>query len=74
MHRPLKPDGLAVALILAILGTSGFNVLLIMPAVVSGLVDGLHIPAGLAGRIGSCDSYGMAAGAVIAVFIVRRLA
>ncbi len=74
MQRTLKPDGLVVAVILAILGTSGFNILLIMPAVVSGLVVALHIPAGVAGRIGSCDSYGLAAGAVIAVFIVRRFA
>lgn len=71
--QPLKPDGLPVAVILAILGTSGFNFLLIMAAIISGLVDGLHIAAGVAGRIGSCDSYGMAAGAIIAVFIVRRI-
>lgn len=74
LHRPLKPDGLIVAAILAVLGTSGFNFLLIMAAIVSGLVDGLHISAGEAGRIASCDVYGMSAGAVIAVLIVRRIA
>jgi DHA1 family inner membrane transport protein len=72
--RSLKPDGLTVAVILAILGTSGFNFLLIMAAIVSGLVDGLHISAGVAGRIASCNVYGMSAGAVIAVLIVRRVA
>ncbi len=75
MRSPaLKADGLPVAVILAILGTSGFNFLLIMAAIVSGLVDGLHISAGLAGRIASCDVYGMSVGAVIAVLIVRRVA
>jgi DHA1 family inner membrane transport protein len=73
-RQPLKPDGLIVATILAILGTSGFNFLLIMAAIVSGLIDGLHISAGQAGRIASCDVYGMSAGAVIAVLIVRRIA
>jgi MFS transporter, DHA1 family, inner membrane transport protein len=71
--RPVKPDGLPAALILAVLGTAGFNCLLIMSAIVSGLVDGLHIPAAVAGRIGSCDSYGLSVGAFVAVLIVRRI-
>ncbi len=59
---------------LAIVGTAGFNSVLIMSAIVSGLIDGLHISAAVAGRIASCDVYGMSAGALVAVLIVRRVA
>jgi len=69
----LRPDGLVVALILAILATAGFNCVLIMAAIVSGLIDGLHIAAAAAGRISACDTYGMSVGAFVAVLLVRRV-
>jgi predicted MFS family arabinose efflux permease len=72
--RPVKPDSLPVAFMLAILATAGFNCVLIMAAIVSGLIDGLHISASEAGRITSCNVYGMAVGAFVAVLIVRRIA
>lgn len=72
-RQALKPDGIIVAVILALLGTSGFNVLLIMAAIVSGLIDGLHLSAATAGRIAACDGYGLSVGAIIAVLIVRKL-
>ena len=68
-----RPDGLIVALMLAILATAGFNCVLIMAAIVSGLIDGLHLSAAAAGRISACDTYGMSVGAFAAVLLVRRV-
>jgi DHA1 family inner membrane transport protein len=68
------PDGLVAAFLLAFLATAGFFYINIMAAIVSGLIDGLHLSAAEAGRIGACNIYGAAAGAFCAVFVVRRVA
>lgn len=70
----VDPDGLAAALILSMLATAGFFYVNIMGAIVSGLIDGLHLSAPEAGRIGACNVYGAAVGAFGAVLVVRRVA
>jgi len=70
----LRPDGLAAAFVLSFLATAGFFYVNIMGAIVSGLVDGLHLPPAEAGRIGAYNVYGAAIGAFGAVLIVRRIA
>ena len=70
----VDPDGLAAAFMLSFLATAGFFYVNIMGAMVSGLVDGLHLSAAEAGRIGACNVYGAAVGAFGAVLIVRRVA
>lgn len=69
----VDPDGLAAAFILSFIATAGFFYVNIMGAIVSGLVDGLHLSAAEAGRIGACNVYGAALGALGAVLIVRRI-
>jgi DHA1 family inner membrane transport protein len=70
----LDPDGLAAAFVLSFLATAGFFYVNIMGAIVSGLVDGLHLSASVAGRIGAFNVYGAAIGAFFAVLVVRRIA
>ena len=70
----LDPDGLAAAFVLSFLATAGFFYVNIMGAIVSGLVDGLHLSASVAGRIGAYNVYGAAIGAFLAVLVVRRIA
>ena len=70
----LDPDGLAAAFVLSFLATAGFFYVNIMSAIVSGLVDGLHLSPSVAGRIGAYNVYGAAIGAFFAVLLVRRIA
>ena len=69
----LAPDGLAAAFVLSFLATAGFFYVNIMGALVSGLVDGLHLSPAQAGRIGAYNVYGAAVGAFCAVLVVRRI-
>lgn len=73
-HLPTAaPDGLLAALLLSFLATAGLFYVNIMPALVAGLVDGLHYTARQAGLVGSANVYGAACGALVAVFLVRRV-
>ena len=67
------PDGLLAAFFLAFLGTAGIFYVNIMPAIVSGLIDGLHFGAREAGWVGAANVYGAACGALLAVWIAPRL-
>ncbi len=67
------PNGLLAALLLAFLTTAGLFYVNIMPALVSGLIDGLHFTQRDAGMVGSANVYGAAFGALIAVFLVKRI-
>jgi MFS transporter, DHA1 family, inner membrane transport protein len=67
------PDGLIAAVLLSFLATAGFFYVNIMPAIVSGLVDGLHFGAREAGWVGSANVYGAVVGALLAVFLSQRL-
>jgi len=67
------PDGLPAAFFLAFLGTAGIFYVNIMPAIVSGLIDGLHFGAREAGWAGAANVYGAACGALLAVWIAPRL-
>ncbi len=67
------PDGLVAAVMLSFLATAGFFYVNIMPAIVSGLVDGLHFGAREAGWEGSANVYGAVLGAMLAIFLSQRL-
>lgn len=71
--RRAAPDGIPASVMLAFLATAGLFYVNIMPALVSGLIDGLGFSNREAGFVGSANVYGAACGALIAVFIVRRL-
>ena len=68
-----SPDGLVAATLLAFLGTAGLFYVNIMSAIVDGLISGMGLGAAEAGRIGSANIYGAAAGALLSVVLVRRL-
>lgn len=68
------PDGLVAAVLLSFLATAGFFYVNIMAALVSGLVEGLGFSESDAGYVGSLNMYGAAAGALVAVGIVSRIA
>ncbi len=67
------PDGLMACVLLAFLATAGLFYVNIMPALVAGLIDGLGFSNREAGFVGSANVYGAACGALLAVFLVRRL-
>jgi len=68
------PDGLIAALLLSFLATAGLFYVNIMPALVSGLIDGLHFTQRQAGFVASANVYGAALGALASVFFVKRIA
>ncbi|MES2342141.1 MAG: MFS transporter [Pseudomonadota bacterium] len=67
------PDGLLASVLLAFIATAGLFYVNIMPALVSGLQDGLGFSARSAGLVGSLNVYGAALGALAAVFVVARI-
>lgn len=67
------PDGLVASVLLAFVATAGLFYVNIMPALVSGLQDGLGFTARAAGLVGSLNVYGAALGALAAVFVVARI-
>lgn len=71
--RAVDPHGVAARIMLAFLGTAGLFYVNIMPAIVSGLIDGLGFTNREAGLVGSANMYGAALGALTAVFLVKRL-
>ena len=58
---------------LAFLATAGLFYVNIMPALVDGLVTGLGFSNAQAGNVAAANVYGAACGALIAVFIVKRI-
>ena len=68
-----KPDGLVAAVLLSFLATAGFFYVNIMPALVAGLVEGLHYSQREAGLVASANIYGAAFGALAAVFVIRHI-
>tara|TARA_R110000868_G_scaffold13892_1_gene64589 strand:+ start:31345 stop:32541 length:1197 start_codon:yes stop_codon:yes gene_type:complete len=67
------PNGLIAAVLLAFLATAGLFYVNIMAAIVDGLVSGIGFTEAQAGQIGSVNIYGAAAGALLSVFLVKRL-
>jgi len=71
--RKAAPDGEMARVLLAFLATAGIFYVNIMPALVDGLVQGAGFSNRQAGMVGSSNVYGAAIGALIAVFIVKKI-
>jgi len=69
----VNPQGLLASTLLAFLATAGLFYVNIMPALVDGLITGLRFSNVEAGKVAAANVYGAALGALIAVFIVRRI-
>lgn len=70
---PVGEHSAIARLLLAFLGTAGLFYVNIMPALVSGLIDGLGFSNREAGLVGSANMYGAAVGAIVAVFLVKKV-
>lgn len=69
----MRPEATAARVILALVATSGFFYVNIMPALVESLTGGLGFNSSQAGMVSSANVYGAAMGALAAVLLVRRL-
>ena len=67
------PDSIAAKIFLAFLTTAGIFYINIMPAVVSGLKEGLAFTNQQAGFVSSANLYGASIGALAAVFMVKKI-
>lgn len=67
------PDSLVARMFLSFLATAGLYYVNIMPAIVDGLIEGLGFSAQDAGFVGSANVYGAASGALLVVFIVKKI-
>ncbi|WNC72250.1 MFS transporter [Thalassotalea psychrophila] len=68
-----EPNSVIARIILAFLTTAGIFYINIMPAVVNGLKDGLGFSTQQAGFVSSANLYGAAMGALLAVFIIKKI-
>ena len=73
MIKTLSPNSMISSVFLAFLSTAGFFYINIMPALISGLEDGLGYSNQQAGAVGSANMYGAACGALLVIFLVRRI-
>ncbi|HZX22047.1 MAG TPA: MFS transporter [Woeseiaceae bacterium] len=71
--QPVAPNSMAARIFLAFLATAGLFYVNIMPAIVDGLKEGLDFTDRQAGFAASANVYGAALGALLIVFIVRRI-
>lgn len=69
----VAPHGMLARIFLAFLTTAGIFYINIMPALVSGLKEGLNFTNQQAGFVSSANLYAAAAGALLAVFIVKHI-
>lgn len=74
LAHQVEPAGMAARVFLAFLATAGFFYVNLMPAIVDGLIEGLGFTNQQAGAVGSSNIYGAAFGALLIVFLVRRMA
>jgi len=71
--RKAAPHGEIARVLLAFLATAGLFYVNIMPALVEGLIEGAGFSNRQAGMVGSSNVYGAALGALVAVFLVKRI-
>jgi predicted MFS family arabinose efflux permease len=69
----IAPNSMLARVFLAFLTTAGLFYVNIMPALVDGLIEGLGFTNQQAGAVGSANMYGAAVGALLIVFIIRKL-
>ena len=71
--RRAAPHGEIARVLLAFLASAGLFYVNIMPALVDGLIQGAGFSNRQAGMVGSSNVYGAALGALVAVFLVKRI-
>ena len=71
--RHVAPNSMTARVMLAFLATAGIFYINIIPAIVDGLVEGLAFSSRQAGFASSANIYGAAAGALLIVFVIKRV-
>ena len=69
----VSPDGMTARIFLAFLSTAGIFYVNILPALVDGLISALGFTNQQAGSVASANLYGAALGALLIVFLIRKL-
>ena len=69
----VSPNSMIARIFLAFLATAGLFYVNIMPAIVSGLIEALGFSNQQAGSVASANMYGAALGALLIVFVIKRL-
>jgi predicted MFS family arabinose efflux permease len=69
----VSPNSMTARVFLAFLASAGLFYVNIMPAIVSGLIEALGYTNQQAGNVASANMYGAAAGALLIVFLIKRL-
>lgn len=69
----VPPNSMSARIFLAFLASAGLYYVNIMPAIVDGLKAGLEFTDRQAGFVASANVYGAAAGALLIVFVIKRL-
>jgi predicted MFS family arabinose efflux permease len=72
-RRTVEANGMAARVFLSFLATAGLFYVNIMPAIVDGLIEGLGYTERQAGFVASANVYGAACGALVIVFMIRKL-
>ncbi len=71
---PTAPaDGVIAGIMLSFLATAGLFYVNIMAAIVDGLKTGLEFTDGQAGNVAAANIYGAALGALVAIFLIKRV-
>lgn len=69
----VSPNSMTARVFLAFLASAGLFYVNIMPTIVSGLIDALGFTNQQAGNVASANMYGAATGALMIVFLIKRL-
>ena len=69
----VSPNGMLARIFLAFLSTAGIFYVNILPALVDGLITALGFTNQQAGSVASANLYGAALGALLIVFLIRKL-
>jgi len=67
------PDGVLAGIMLSFLATAGLFYVNIMAAIVDGLKNGLGFTDSQAGNVAAANIYGAALGALVAIFLIKRV-
>lgn len=73
MFHKVSPNSMIARLFLAFLSTAGIFYVNILPALVDGLITALGFTNQQAGSVASANLYGAALGALLIVFLIRRM-
>ena len=73
MLPKVSPNSMKARIFIAFLASAGLFYVNIMPAIVNGLIEALEFTNQQAGNVASANMYGAAVGALLIVFLIKKL-